>query len=84
MDLLIQEDLYYPHPWIQDLLWDSLYVLSEPFLNRWPLNKLREKALETTMKHIHYEDENSRYITIGCVEKVGSKTWNQPNFTLLK
>lgn len=22
------------------------------------------------MKHIHYEDENSRYITIGCVEKV--------------
>jgi hypothetical protein len=22
------------------------------------------------MKHIHYEDENSRYITIGCVNKV--------------
>ena len=22
------------------------------------------------MKHIHYEDENSRYITMGCVEKV--------------
>jgi len=31
---------------------------------------VREKALEVTMKHIHYEDENSRYIAIGCVEKV--------------
>ncbi|KAL1815652.1 hypothetical protein ACET3Z_018226 [Daucus carota] len=64
------EDIYYPHPLIQDLIWDSLYICSEPLLTRWPFNKLRKKALETTMKHIHYEDENSRYITIGCVEKV--------------
>ncbi|KAI6689702.1 hypothetical protein NL676_026530 [Syzygium grande] len=64
------EDLYYPHPLVQDLMWDSLYIFTEPFLNRWPFNKLREKALQVTMKHIHYEDENSRYITIGCVEKV--------------
>lgn len=62
--------MYYPHPLIQDLLWDGLYIFTEPFLTRWPLNKLREKALQVTMKHIHYEDENSRYITIGCVEKV--------------
>jgi beta-amyrin synthase len=69
--LLLQEDLYHPHPLIQDLLWDSLYIFTEPLLTRWPLNKLvREKALQVTMKHIHYEDENSRYITIGCVEKV--------------
>ncbi|XP_062110953.1 beta-amyrin synthase-like [Humulus lupulus] len=66
-----KEDLYYPHPWVQDLLWDSLYVCTEPLLTRWPLNKLiRERALKVTMEHIHYEDENSRYITIGCVEKV--------------
>ncbi|GLT79001.1 hypothetical protein SLA2020_505150 [Shorea laevis] len=65
------EDLYYPHPLIQDLMWDSLYILAEPFLTPWPLNNLiREKALQVAMKHIHYEDENSRYITIGCVEKV--------------
>ncbi|KAL3838716.1 hypothetical protein ACJIZ3_023307 [Penstemon smallii] len=64
------EDLYYPHPLIQDLIWDSCYVLAEPFLRRWPFNKLREKALQVTMEHIHYEDENSRYITIGSVEKV--------------
>ncbi|KAE8038275.1 hypothetical protein FH972_010800 [Carpinus fangiana] len=69
--LCAKEDLYYPHPLIQDLLWDSLYIFTEPLLTRWPFNKLvREKALQVTMKHIHYEDEISRYITIGCVEKV--------------
>ncbi|RVW62839.1 Beta-Amyrin Synthase 2 [Vitis vinifera] len=67
--LCIQEDLYYPHPLIQDLMWDSLYICTEPLLTRWPLNKLRQKALEVTMKHIHYEDENSRYITLASVEK---------------
>ncbi|KAJ8760158.1 hypothetical protein K2173_011014 [Erythroxylum novogranatense] len=65
------EDSYYPHPWIQDLIWDSLYVFTKPLLTRWPFNKLvRKKALEVTMKHILYEDENSRYITMGCVPKV--------------
>ncbi|KAI9185997.1 hypothetical protein LWI28_012872 [Acer negundo] len=69
--LCAPEDLYYPHPWIQDLIWDSLYILTEPLLTHWPFNKLvRDYALRVTMKHIHYEDENSRYITIGCVEKV--------------
>ncbi|XP_052626390.1 beta-amyrin synthase 1 isoform X2 [Lactuca sativa] len=65
-----KEDIYYPHPWLQDLAWDAIYVAVEPILTRWPFkNLIREKALTTTMKHIHYEDENSRYITIGCVEK---------------
>ncbi|KAM3320932.1 hypothetical protein P3S67_008134 [Capsicum chacoense] len=68
--LCAKEDLYCPHPWIQDLMWDSLYICTEPLLTRWPFNKLRNKALEVTMKHIHYEDENSRYITIANVEKV--------------
>ncbi|KAL6285248.1 hypothetical protein ACE6H2_009638 [Prunus campanulata] len=41
-----KEDIYYPHPWIQDIMWDSLYICTEPLLNRWPFNKLiREKAL---------------------------------------
>ncbi|XP_048428397.1 beta-amyrin synthase-like isoform X3 [Pyrus x bretschneideri] len=65
-----KEDIYYPHPWIQDFLWDSLYICTEPLLTRWPFNKLiRKRALEVAMEHIHYEDENSRYITIGSVEK---------------
>ncbi|KAJ7982156.1 Terpene cyclase/mutase family member [Quillaja saponaria] len=69
--LCAKEDLHYPHALIQDLIWDCLYILMEPFLTCWPFNKLvRERALQVTMKHIHYEDENSRYITIGCVEKV--------------
>ncbi|XP_055801671.1 beta-amyrin synthase isoform X3 [Solanum dulcamara] len=68
--LCAKEDLYYPHPWVHDLMWDSLYTCTEPLLTHWPFNKLRNKALEVTMKHIHYEDENSRYITIGCVNKV--------------
>ncbi|KAJ0984134.1 hypothetical protein J5N97_002490 [Dioscorea zingiberensis] len=65
-----KEDLYYPHPLLQDILWASLHKLAEPILLHWPGSKLREKALHTTMQHIHYEDENTRYICIGPVNKV--------------
>ncbi|WMV38536.1 hypothetical protein MTR67_031921 [Solanum verrucosum] len=65
-----KEDLYYPHPLIQDTLWGFLHHFAEPMLKRWPFNKLREKALKVAMEHIHYEDQTSRYICIGCVEKV--------------
>ena len=67
----LQEDLYSPRHWIQDLIWDGAYFVAEPILRRWPLNKLvREKALKLTMEHIHYEDENSRYMDVACLEKV--------------
>ncbi|PKA65824.1 Cycloartenol synthase [Apostasia shenzhenica] len=65
-----KEDLYYPHPLIQDILWTSLHKFVEPILMHWPGNMLREKALITVMQHIHYEDENTRYICIGPVNKV--------------
>ncbi|KAE8665058.1 Lupeol synthase [Hibiscus syriacus] len=65
-----KEDLYYPHPLIQDLTSGVLYHVAEPILTRWPFTKLREKALEVAIRHVHYEDENSRYLCIGCVEKV--------------
>jgi beta-amyrin synthase len=55
---------------MQDLLWDSLYIIIEPVLTCWPFNKLRNKALQVAMKYIHYEDENSRYLTIAGGEKV--------------
>ncbi|KAK0600255.1 hypothetical protein LWI29_013115 [Acer saccharum] len=85
--LCAPEDLYYPHPWMQDLMWDSLYILTEPLLTRWPFNKLvRDYALRVAMKHIHYEDENSRYITIGYflwvaedgmkMQSFGSQLWD--------
>ncbi|XP_043713432.1 beta-amyrin synthase-like [Telopea speciosissima] len=68
-NMCAKEDMQYPHPLIQDLLWDSLYFLAEPLLKLWPFCKLRVKALQITMKQIHYEDQNSRYLTIGVVEK---------------
>ncbi|KAI3860420.1 hypothetical protein MKW98_011614 [Papaver atlanticum] len=65
-----KEDVYYAHPFRQDLVWDFFYVVVEPLLKWWPFSKIvREKALSLTMKHIHYEDENSRFITMSSVAK---------------
>lgn len=66
----MQEDLYYPHPILQDILWGSLQKVGEPLLMKWPFSRLRQKALRTVMQHIHYEDENTQYICIGPVNKV--------------
>lgn len=65
-----KEDLYYPHPMMQDMLWGFLHHFAEPLLNRWPFSKLRDNAMKIAMQHVHYEDQNSRYLCIGCVEKV--------------
>ncbi|KAK4743658.1 hypothetical protein SAY87_009970 [Trapa incisa] len=67
--LCAKEDAHYPHTLLQTLMWDTLYFGTEPLLSRWPFKKIRDIAIEKTMEHIHYEDENSMYITIGCVEK---------------
>nr|AFJ19235.1 mixed amyrin synthase [Catharanthus roseus] len=64
-----KDDLYYPHSFIQDLLWDTLNYFSEPVMRRWPCNKIREKAMRKCIKYMRYGAEESRYITIGCVEK---------------
>ncbi|KAH7848449.1 hypothetical protein Vadar_002836 [Vaccinium darrowii] len=64
-----KEDLYVEHTFTQDLLWDSLHYLSEPIMNRWPFNKIRDRAIKKTVKYMRYGAETSRYITIGCVEK---------------
>ncbi|KAG6625556.1 hypothetical protein CIPAW_16G105300 [Carya illinoinensis] len=65
-----KEDLYYPHPLIQDLAWGFLHHVTEPLLKRWPFSMLREKALKAAIGHVRYEDEVSRYPCIGCIEKV--------------
>lgn len=52
------------------MLWGFLHHFAEPVLKRWPFSKLRDKALGIAMEHVHYEDKNSRYLCIGCVEKV--------------
>lgn len=68
--MVLQEDLYCPHSKVQDMLWGYLDKVAEPLLMQWPFSKLRQKALDTVMQHIHYEDENTRYICIGPVNKV--------------
>ncbi|XP_065881553.1 cycloartenol synthase 2-like [Euphorbia lathyris] len=68
--LCAKEDLYYPHPLIQDMLWDIVHNIGEQLLSMWPFSKLRSLALKTIMKHIHYEDDNTNYICLGPVNKV--------------
>ncbi|KAK2988409.1 hypothetical protein RJ640_007702 [Escallonia rubra] len=65
-----KEDLYYPHPLLQNILWGGLHNVGEPLLNRWPFSNLREKALSIAMQHIHHEDETTQYVCIGPVNKV--------------
>ncbi|CAO2831851.1 unnamed protein product [Amaranthus hypochondriacus] len=64
-----KEDVMYPHPLIQDILWGFLYHIGEPIMKCWPFSKLREKAMKKAMELIHYEDINSRYLCAGCTEK---------------
>ncbi|XP_031109631.1 cycloartenol synthase-like isoform X2 [Ipomoea triloba] len=65
-----KEDLYYPHPAIQDIVWYCLHNIIEPLLNKWPFNNLRKKALTHVMDHIQHEDETTNYVCIGPVNKV--------------
>ena len=59
------EDLFYPHPPLQDLLWWALSKAEAVLQGSW----LRRRALAECAKLIHYEDENTRYIDIGPVNK---------------
>ncbi|PRQ51807.1 putative alpha-amyrin synthase [Rosa chinensis] len=59
------EDNYYPQGRVQRFVWDTLYHVCEPILAWWPFKKIRDNAIQFTIDQIHYEDENSRYITIG-------------------
>jgi hypothetical protein len=69
---VLQEDLYYPHTFLQDVLWATLHKFVEPIM-QWPGIKIREIALRTAMRHIHYEDECTQYINLGPVNKVNKK-----------
>ncbi|XP_047075430.1 cycloartenol synthase-like isoform X1 [Lolium rigidum] len=68
--LFTQEDLYYPHSQLQDIVWGTLKKIGEPVLMNWPGSKLREKALDIVMKHIQYEDETTQYICIAPMNKM--------------
>jgi hypothetical protein len=51
---------------LQDVLWWVLYKAEAVLLG----SRLRKAALAEVMKHVHYEDENTRYVDIGPVNKV--------------
>jgi hypothetical protein len=65
-NLIAKEDLYYPHPLIQDALWWVLYKAENLLQGSY----VRKLALSEVMRHIRYEDENTRYVDIGPVNKV--------------
>nr|GLL30207.1 dammarenediol II synthase-like [Ipomoea trifida] len=77
-----KEDSYYPHSFIQDLLWNTLQYCTEPIMRRWPFKKIREMAMRKVMMHMRYGAEESRYITIGAIEKSresgGFAVWEPP------
>ncbi|PWA49960.1 OSC2 [Artemisia annua] len=64
-----KEDLFYPHTKVQDMLWDGLHYFSEPLFKYWPFTKLRVRSLKRAIELIRYYAEESRYITMGNVEK---------------
>ncbi|KAK4797732.1 hypothetical protein SAY86_030058 [Trapa natans] len=65
-----KEDVYYPHTLVQDMLWGLFHQTVEPLLKHWPFSMVREKALKVAIDHVHYEDINSRYLSIVCVVKI--------------
>ena len=60
-----------PGLYAQDLVWWLLYKAEAVLPGSW----LRKQALKECMKHVHYEDRNTRYIDIGPVNKVGACVW---------
>nr|AYE89270.1 triterpene cyclase [Siraitia grosvenorii] len=64
-----EEDKCFERPLVQKLAWDALYYLGEPLFGSWAFKRVRNRALQIAKHLIDYEGHNSRYITIGCVEK---------------
>ncbi|KAE8648493.1 lupeol synthase isoform X2 [Cucumis sativus] len=70
-----KEDKCFERSILQKAVWDVFQYIGEPIFNSWPFNRLRDRSLQIVKGYIHYEDQNSHFITIGCVEK--------PLFTLI-
>ncbi|KAL6644329.1 hypothetical protein ACP70R_015937 [Stipagrostis hirtigluma subsp. patula] len=65
-----KEDIRYRPSAIYKAISTCLNTFMEPMLNRWPLNKLRQRALSHVMEHVHYEDETTRYVGLCPVTKM--------------
>ncbi|OQU79423.1 hypothetical protein SORBI_3008G142400 [Sorghum bicolor] len=71
-----KEDMRYKPSGIFKFISTCLNMFVEPVLNYWPLNKLRERALNHILEHIHYEDETTQYIGLCPVTKIYNGTHN--------
>nr|KAJ0224937.1 hypothetical protein LSAT_V11C100030400 [Lactuca sativa] len=65
----LSKDLYYPHSFLQDVLWHTLHYITEPVFKHWPFSKLRGRSVDRVVKLMRYESQETRYMTIGCIEK---------------
>ncbi|TVU51660.1 hypothetical protein EJB05_03100, partial [Eragrostis curvula] len=72
-----KEDMHHQPSAIYRSISTCLTMFVEPVLNCWPFNKLRERALNHILEHIHYEDETTQYIGLCPVTKVvdGTQNW---------
>ncbi|KAL6623586.1 hypothetical protein ACP70R_033465 [Stipagrostis hirtigluma subsp. patula] len=68
-DSCAKEDHRYPRSPVQHIMWAFLNKFVEPTMNYWPFNKIRATSLCNIMKHIYYEDENTKYIGLCPINK---------------
>jgi squalene/oxidosqualene cyclase-like protein len=59
------QDLYKPHSWLVKLVFPLCNFFDSWLVPNW----MRNKALESTLDHIRYEDKETNYIDIGPVNK---------------
>ncbi|XP_025810653.1 achilleol B synthase-like isoform X3 [Panicum hallii] len=82
-----KEDMRYRPSAVYKAISNCLHKFVEPVLNSWPMNKLRERALNHILQHIHYEDETTQYIGLCPVTKALNMIccWvENPNSDVLK
>uniref|UniRef100_A0A0E0CFD6 Squalene cyclase C-terminal domain-containing protein n=1 Tax=Oryza meridionalis TaxID=40149 RepID=A0A0E0CFD6_9ORYZ len=61
-----KEDLVCPRTRLQNAVGSWLYRWVEPVMSSWAMSKLRGRALDRLMEHIHYEDENTALNMVCC------------------
>ncbi|XP_025810661.1 lupeol synthase-like isoform X10 [Panicum hallii] len=75
-----KEDMRYRPSAVYKAISNCLHKFVEPVLNSWPMNKLRERALNHILQHIHYEDETTQYIGLCPVTKVIQNPPGNPKY----
>ncbi|XP_006656089.2 achilleol B synthase-like [Oryza brachyantha] len=62
-------DIRYPPSVMYKIISTCLNKFVDPVLNFWPVCKLRQRALQHIMEHIHYEDEHTQFVGLCPVTK---------------